>query len=150
MPSCDVCGTDSSLFRAIVEDVELKVCESCSKFGKVLGPVRLTPKKIVERVARNERPEILKAVVKDFARLIQQKRSSMRLSQKDFAQKVNEKESVIHGLENGSFKPSLELANKLGKHLRINLVETEEEDIYQAQKHKEEKMTLGDFIKIKK
>lgn len=151
MPGCDMCGADSSLLRAIIENVELKVCTSCSKFGRVVGPAqppRAFKKK--EKFVSQSRPEIVESVIKNYSSVIQQKRFSMGMNQKEFAQKVNEKESVIHGLENGSFKPSLELARKLEKFLGISLVEVEDDEFYEASTKKAEGMTLGDFIKIKK
>lgn len=151
MPSCDLCGADSSLLRAVIESVELKVCKQCSKFGKVLGPAQ-SPERFRKKKKEPARakPEIVESVIKDYSSVIRQKRSSKGMSQKEFAQSINQKESVIHGLENGSFKPSLELARKLEKLLSVSLIEVEDDGFYESKAEKAEGMTLGDFIKVKK
>ena len=76
----------------------------------------------------------------------------MGLKQEDFAKKINEKLSVVSGIESGRHKPSMELAKKIGRFLRISLVEEiedkEEEKI--AGKGASEELTIGDLIKIRK
>ena len=72
------------------------------------------------------------------------------LSQKDFASRINEKESMIHKIETGAFEPPLDLAKKLEKILGIKLVEEHLEKHEKFKRSKEGGFTLGDFIKVKK
>ena len=46
------------------------------------------------------------------------------LTQEEFANKLNQKASVVHKMERGEFKPSLEMAKKLEGLLNITLIET--------------------------
>ena len=152
--NCDLCGkTETILNRAIIEGVELSVCTDCSKFGKVLAPVkRYGPKeqhKMAQKASLNE--EKIELLVENYAELIKKKRESLGLSQKDFALKLREKESTIHNIETGHFTPPIAMARKLEKILGVKLVEEyEEKHELREQKRGEEWFTLGDFIKMNK
>lgn len=147
--NCELCGrTEENLFRTLIEEVELSVCQDCSKFGKVLGPIRReTPNQIKKTGPQEEKVALL---VENYADIIRKKRDSMGLTQKDFANKLNEKESIIHKLETGAFEPSLVLAKKLEKALGIRLIEEYTEKSESMKRKKDEGFTLGDFIKLKK
>src|SRR3989344_2649906 len=101
--ACDICGKNSELFRAVVEEVELNVCIDCSAYGKVLGK-------------KQEQIEFIKP------------KSSYKIEEAEiitdeFASRINEKESFIHKMETGSIELSIPLARKLEKLLKIKLVE---------------------------
>jgi len=148
--NCDLCGkVDENLKRAIVESTELNVCSTCSRFGKVLGPVSNNiPKPKISTIRNNE--EKVELLIDDYTNIIKKGRESMGLSQKDFAKKINEKESVIHKIETGSIQPSLSLAKKLGKMLNIKLIEEYKETHESLKKSKDVGFTMGDFIKSRK
>lgn len=150
--NCDLCGkVDERLNRALIEGVELNVCSGCSKFGKVIGQVKkFFPKKEIKKVAIGLKVEKIELLVENYADIIKKKRESIGLSQKDFALKINEKESIIHKIETGNFEPSLALAKKLEKILGVKLTEEHEERHEIVKKRREEGFTLGDFIKINK
>lgn len=151
--NCDLCGkTDESLVRALIEDVELNVCSGCSRFGKVLGPVK-TPelqRKTKESRAFEEKEEKIEMLVENYAEIVKKKREAMGLSQKDFANRINEKESTIHKIETGAFEPQLNLAKKLEKVLGVKLIEEYEEKREALERKGGERFTLGDFINVKK
>ena len=77
----------------------------------------------------------------------------MSMTQKQFAKHTNLKESIIHKIETGSFEPSLKMARKLEKVLKVKLIEEKEEEVEIKPKSNEkpssEGMTLGDFIKVR-
>ena len=155
--NCDLCGkTEENLSRALIEGVELDVCPACSKFGKIIAPVRrYSPKeqhKIVQRAQQGavQKEDKIELLVENYADIIKKRRESMSLSQKDFASGINEKESTIHKIETGALEPSLHLAKKLEKSLGVKLIEEYEERHESFKGRKEEGFTLGDFIKIKK
>ena len=152
--NCDLCGkVDERLNRALIEGVELNVCSACSKFGKIIAPVhRPSPKEqhkqyIKQQEKKGEKIEIL---VDNYADMIKKGRESMGLTQKDFANKINEKESIIHKIETGTFIPALSLAKKLEKILGVKLVEEHLEKHESIRRKKEEGFTLGDFINAKR
>ncbi len=150
--NCDLCGKiDERLFRALIEEVELNVCSDCSKFGKIvahakISAVKSASKKPVKKV--EDKIEKIDVIVENYAQIIKKKRESIGLSQKDFANKINEKESIIHKIETGTLRPSLSLAKKLEKLLELKLVE-EHAETFKTKKRKDEGFTLGDFINIK-
>lgn len=88
--------------------------------------------------------------VENYAEIIKKKREFMGMTQRDFANKISEKETTVHKIETGTFSPPISLAKKLEKALGIKLIE-EYEEMHGASKGKKiEGFTLGDFIKIKK
>jgi len=148
-----MCGrVDDNLLRAIVESVELSVCEKCSKFGKVLGPLRREIPKARPRYIAPQKEEIKEGIIENYNEIIKKKRESLGISQKDFALKLSEKESIIHKIETGHFEPPFEMARKLEKILGIKLViSLKDEDADDLPKRKaNDSFTLGDFISIKK
>ena len=152
--NCDLCGkVEENLARVLIEGVELEVCPACSKFGKVISPVRrLSPKeqhKQFQKRAVSKIEEKIELLVEDYAEVIKKRRESLGLTQKDFANKISEKESVIHKIESGIWQPDLALTKKLEKVLGVKLIEEHLEKYSAAKKKKEEGFTLGDFIKIK-
>ena len=151
--NCYLCGkVEESLNRTLIENVELNVCGDCSKFGKVLAPIkRYTPKEQPKIIQKMElKKEKIELLVENYPDIIKIKRESMGLSQKDFASRINEKESTIHKIETGSLEPNLELAKKLEKALGIKLIEQYEERHETSKRSKQEGFTLGDFIKVNK
>ncbi len=152
--NCDLCGkVEESLSRALIEGVELNVCSNCTKFGKVLAPAkRPAPKTPEARIQKQveEKEEKIELLVEGYADIIKKRRESIGLAQKDFAKKVNEKESLIHHIETGTFVPSLYIAKKLEKALGVRLIEEYEEKPETGRKNKSEGMTLGDFINTAK
>lgn len=159
---CAMCGKDAPLVLAEIEGTELKVCGSCSKFGKVIR--RLPPEKTARDIKKEQKKqepgasappilsekEVVEIVVKECGAIIRAKREKMGLKQKEFAKMVNEKESLIQNIETGRFIPSLGLAKKLEKFLKVRLIEEYEDSGYSTQKQKDEGLTLGDLVEIKK
>ena len=131
----------------MVEGSQLNVCATCGKFGKMLQkPVmRMQSKAVVQKV-----PEATEVVVSDYAQKIRSAREKTGMTQKEFALKLNEKESIIHKLENGLFVPPMSLAKKLEKLLKIKLVEVEQEEKAEAQKGSTGPLTIGDILNVKK
>jgi putative transcription factor len=148
-----MCGSEERLFKTNIEGTILNVCKTCAKFGKIISEIKpvekVKPKKIVITEQEPE-PEIIQMVADDFAEKIRAKREKLRLKQEDFAKKISEKESIIHKLETGEFKPSLELAKKLEKILNIQLIEEYEEEHQSKTKTASTITTIGDLIKIRK
>ena len=139
---CELCGREGELVSALVENIKLDICSNCKKYGKVLE-VKDEFKPKFYNAPKNQ---ILEDVVLDFGGLIKNKREEMRLSQIDLALKLNEKEGLISKIENGSIKPNLELAKKIGKFLDLNLITQEKISGFSAKSNLKE-ATIGDFLK---
>lgn len=147
--NCEMCGTAAAneLVRAIVEGTELNLCQKCSRFGRVIA--RPSPARIPEKMSPpRTAPELL--IIPNYARVIRQKREQMGLSQKEFAQKIAEKESFIHQMETSSAEPGIELARKLEQFLKEKLITQADDEGIRLSKPKKEELTLGDFVKVRK
>lgn len=153
--NCDLCGkVDERLNITLIESVELAVCSACSKFGKIIAPVkRYSPKEQHKMLKKQnntqEKEEKVELLVEGYADIIKKKRESIGMAQKDFAARINEKESTIHKIETGSMEPDLHLSKKLEKALGIKIIEEYEEKHEIPKGKNAEGFTLGDFIKVK-
>jgi putative transcription factor len=150
--NCEMCGKEAELYTTTVEGIPLKVCERCSRHGKIIAKAKakIFPRKI-KRAAPQEpaETELIAAVQEDFAKRIRDARTKAGMTQKEFAKKINEKESILHKMETGSFTPSIPLAKKLEKILGIQLVEKrEEEKVVMPKAKKGGAMTIGDILNI--
>ena len=150
--NCDLCGkTETALNRAIIEGVQLDVCTECAKFGKVIAIKRPNAKEQIKQIAKQqEKEERIELLVENYAEIIKKKREEIGLTQKEFANRINEKESIMHKIETGSFEPQLGLAKKLERFLGVKLIERHEEKFENPKKKRIEGFTLGDFIMVNK
>jgi|SRR3989338_6458959 len=149
---CDLCGKEDEIYLALIEGTELNVCKNCSKFGKIIKKIIMEKKEIKEKERKKKElpeKEILQVIVSDYAKLIKAGREKLNLKQEEFAKKINEKTNLIHLIETGKFEPSINLARKLEKFLKIKLIEEHEEIMTGKKETKTDKFTIGDFIKVK-
>jgi putative transcription factor len=145
--NCEMCGADNAEYKAIIEGTELSVCSACSKHGKVLRkPQMIIRQKEFARFKKEEKPEIIEKVISDYGAKIRKARAKKKMTQEEFAKKLNIKESLLTKIENSSFKPSLPLAQKLEKLLKIRLIEEVEEEKLKIKKSETESVTVGDLI----
>ncbi|MCF8884168.1 MAG: helix-turn-helix domain-containing protein [Nitrososphaerota archaeon] len=89
--------------------------------------------------------------VEDFGRLIRDAREKMGLTQEELANQLNERVTIIKKIEAGEFKPSIELARRIEKLLKIKIiVPSIEEDLTEISKYLEKKkaggVTLGELL----
>ncbi len=143
MTVCEMCGKELPLFIAIVEGAEVQVCANCGKFGNVLRrPVaKAAPKKAVQ--------EVIDTVVEDYAERIRKAREKLGKTQKEFALMLTEKESVVQHIESGGMTPSIDMARKLEKLLKIQLVEEEKQEVVDAKAKPSGPLTIGDLLASK-
>jgi len=146
MPDCEICGDKEAIMMAIIEGSLLNVCDSCARFGSIIR---------VKQIAKEEKPvkklttELINIINPEYPNLIKNAREKLGLKQKELAFKINEKESIIHKLETGTLQPTILLARKLEKILKINLVELYQES-HENLNLKDDKLTIGDLLKLKK
>ena len=144
---CELCGKEEFLVKALIENSHMNVCKNCGKFGKILSvPVQQKSKTVIKQ--KKEEPII--DVVDDFAKKIRSARESAGLTQKDFAKRLNEKETLMSKIENGEIKPPIPLAQKLEKLLKIKLLNEINEDSVLPSAKKSAALTIGDIIEQKK
>jgi len=153
---CDICGKDGTNVKAIIEGSEMNVCNSCSKFGKVIKSYdRPFKKRFDKKFKKNENQKTPNEVSEDFivenyAKIIKQKRESLNLTLEELSNKLNEKESLIQKIESGHLRPNFVVAKKLQNFLKIRLIESFKEKKIEPKTKESQVLTIGDLIKIKK
>ena len=155
MPLCEMCGKESRLISAEIEGGELRVCSGCAKYGVInkpgqTGHVRSQFSNKRKRTNKSNAPEL--KVADNYAQSIRSIRESKSLNQEEFANLINEKESILAKWESGSLKPRLDIAKRLERVLGIKLIVKEEpgEVKIEKKKFRSEEFTLGDFVKVRK
>lgn len=172
MVECELCGQKivGKTFKVTVEGVTLTICQICyMRFlsRKPLKHVTVFPyiskkqfkePRIPTSTYQRKTPSTGKIrssleyeyeVVEDYAERIRKAREKLGWSSEVLAQKVREKESVIRRIELGKLKPTLELAKKLEKILKISLLEPIVSE-YTVRGRFKEDLTLGDIVVIRK
>ncbi|MCS7117656.1 MAG: helix-turn-helix domain-containing protein [Thaumarchaeota archaeon] len=96
---------------------------------------------IVERVERYE-------LVEGYGEVVRRGREARFLTRERLAELVGEKASTIKRIENGELRPSMELARRLERALRIKLlIESTDEALEKAlKKVPRQGPTLGDML----
>ena len=160
MPSCEMCGRgEERLTRAKIEGSILELCKGCAKYGEIVRAPDLRSKNIPgprRHSPRPQRKELLQSITTDYPKKIRTAREKMGLTQEEFAKRLNEKHAIMQKMEGGQFKPSIAMAQKLEKLLKIELVEEigegGETPLADKQKPSEdgEGFTMADFIKVRK
>lgn len=145
MASCELCGKDTELVSALVEGTTLNVCASCGRHGRVLARPRATKPKH----AKKAEIDVVESLVDDFGERLRRAREKSGLTQKEFARKLNEKESVLQKIETGQFRPTIEAARRFERILGITLVESSSvEQVVQKKKSESNGLTIGDVLKF--
>ncbi len=153
-----MCGKETNLVIALVEGTEMHVCNQCAKFGKTIKKVEPEPKRGKRKSKKEElekvmkepsKKEIIQVINPDYGDIIKRKRESLGLKQEEFAKKINEKISLIHKVEINKLEPSIALARKIERFLKIKLIGQYEEEHGKLKKIKADKLTIGDLLKSK-
>jgi putative transcription factor len=150
------------LFTTIIEETEMKACNECAKYGKVIKeikPIQTLKKEAKAQIKNATLPvitlstknELYEKIVEDYSNIIKKKRDQMSMTQKEFAMFLAEKESLLHKIETGAIEPNIKTARKFEKILNIQLVEEyEEKKQDDMQRSKSNDITIGDLITIKR
>lgn len=150
MAACEMCGANGELVSAIIEGTQFKVCNACSSFGKIVKEAENVHKPAFREVHEKDLKEEVEFVTYRCGAMVKEAREALGMSQEELAKKMNERESVVHAIESGHLKPSIELARKLEKSLQIRLVENYAKEQEKPKVNfKNEGLTIGDLIKLK-
>ncbi|MCE4598761.1 MAG: multiprotein bridging factor aMBF1 [Desulfurococcales archaeon] len=157
---CEVCGQPihGPVYRAEVDGVEMNLCPSCyvklSRSGRAVLIRSRKPKAGVKKRPQPPRrtSRILEALelVEDYYERIRQARTSLGWTQAALAQRLRISESMLRKIESGKMKPSIDLAKKMERILKIKLlepVEIEEEEDFTAPPGT---LTLGDIVIVRR
>jgi len=132
---CEICGRTSENRTAIhVSGVEFRVCNNCLNLGPVVRQAAAsaagTIKKQNSVVETNIAPIVHSEeefLIDNYGEMVRQAREILKLKQSDVARRINEKESVIHGVETGKHTPDFKLARKFETFYGVKLVRKESE-----------------------
>ena len=166
MPTCEICGRESDSTREIaLEGAHLFACDRCAELGKPVhrskkpGYQPSTPPKsrpvsiprpttsLRQTRSRPHRRELVP--VEDFTKLIRKAREQKGWSQKDVANQLHERSSVITKVESGKMAPTISLARKLERLFKLTLLE-ESESVDLTPGPSQSSATLGDVVQIKR
>ena len=136
--------------RIRLEGATVTVCKDCASMGTRVGPA-YEPRPVertVRRAPARRKPE--EEIVPECASRVHQARERLGITQKELADRLNEKESVITRIEAGRMVPPMSLARRIERKLEITLVAVlEEEDVGPLKSH-DAPLTLGDVVKVRK
>ena len=175
MVQCEMCGKDvASPNRVKIEGAELDVCDECTDFGtevKTQDSSSSTSTKYSTSSSgssssssssssggsssggstrRRDMFDEMDELAQDYDQLIREGRESQGLSQKELAQKLNLKASLIRKLEHGDSLPSDDVQKKLEKELGIDLsAGGSSDDTEWSSGSSSGEYTLGDVVKRK-
>lgn len=163
---CQICGglIWGRGVKVIIEGAKITVCQNCAQHGKkIIKKTPSTPQRKVEQFRKTSNAKFGKSrivqqaeleIVEDYTLKIRKVRQSLGLNQDQFAQKLNEKPSLLRRIESGKAKPSIKLAKKIEKVYGIKLITTSETIDASPQVGKYMKKTsgtsLGDIAFVKK
>lgn len=145
--------------KVLIEGVKMTVCNSCAQYGKkllakpkstYLKKSHSTEPKSSSRNSINKMDDV--EIVPDYAKKIRNVRTLKKLNQDQFAQKLNEKPSLLRRIESAKVKPTIKLAKKIEKVYNITLLKKSDEIEVNTKKYmkKQTSSTLGDIAFIKK
>lgn len=91
-------------------------------------------------------------VVEDYHQRIKQARERRGFKQKELAKALALKESMLHKVESGHFRPSIEMARRIERHLGISLVTTMQTPLTGGASPLDDgaPLTLGDVIELRR
>lgn len=153
---CELCGEEirGRPYLGVVDRAELILCERCVKrASKVYGPLGQAGagRRPPLRTLGSKRAElsVSEEVVEDYATIVKEARERAGLTRDALAAMLGVKVSVVRRIEEGTLAPTIDLARKIERVLRVKLVE----EVVENQKERGEvgawEETLGDVAVFK-
>jgi len=145
---CEICGSpiQGQPRKILVDAATLLVCSRCVRYGTPTSRPRppLGSSPLPPRAAE---PQL--DVVSDCSVKVKRAREEMGLTQEVLAKLTGEKVSVIRRIEAGKLKPTLDLAKRLERVLKVSLVEEVEVAKGSEQLKLKADLTLGDVVVVR-
>jgi len=163
---CPICGglIWSKGQKVLIEGAKITVCESCAHYGLKVEEKQYRKERVIS--PPKKRNNISKQfsskkdyiddieIVKDYASIIRKARNSLELNQDQFAQKLNERPSLLRRIESGKVAPTIKLAKKIEQVYHLKILKKVDETEVSTNKDKYMKKStgssLGDIAFIKK
>ena len=163
---CPICGGKiwGRGEKVLLEGAKITVCQSCAQFGTRIKPkpkITNSPRKVKPKANSSPKkvhqPSVIEEsveIVSDYVVRIRKARNARELNQDQFAQKLNEKPSLLRRIEAGKVEPTIKLAKKIEEVYNIKLLKQIDEiepTTKQNQYMKKSRgSSLGDIAYIKK
>lgn len=165
---CEMCGASGNLKNVLIDGVEMKACENCSQYGKVIVEEKpavsrssgsssarrksYTPQTSSIRKIKDKHARIIASynyeLIDDYGLEIRKAREKKKLTIEELAKKIFEKESILRRVENNSLEPNKKMIDKLQRFLGVSLLEQEDDDDDEDEGYKrkthEKKKTIED------
>lgn len=155
--NCELCGQKPALYDSEIEGTTMKVCIDCSRFG---SNKRKSNVKIVIKEKRPEEKEPIYLFVPGYGSIVKKARERLGLKQEEMAKRLNERESFLHQIESEHLTPSVVVARKLERELKVRILEEikdpqsiptgDASSLNTRHTSRDLGLTLGDFIKHKR
>ena len=163
---CPICGGIiwGKGQNVLLEGANIVVCQSCAQYGTKIyeKPKTSHLKKSIynqsKSSSKKSKPKQYSfdnvEIVPDYDKRIRNTRNSSNLNQEQFAQKLNEKPSLLRRIEAGKAEPTIKLAKKIEQIYHIKLLKKVDEIEASVNSSKYMKKlggsSLGDIAFIKK
>ncbi|MFX1565066.1 MAG: multiprotein bridging factor aMBF1 [Promethearchaeota archaeon] len=168
MPTCEICGRECHSTREItLEGATLYACNRCAELGQPVHrtkkqgysastpprsrPVSISrPSSTIRHTGSRSRLQQRELVpVENFTKIIRKAREQKGWSQRDVANQLHERTSLITKVESGKMTPTISLARKLERLYKVTLLE-EAESVDLSPMPSPSSATLGDVVQIKR
>lgn len=133
MARCELCGRElrETGYRVVIDGAELLVCSACARGRRVLSTTRFSVGVTASATRKGvgEKPRAKASFAEDYllvegyGEIVRKARERMGLTREALAALVGEKESTIRRIEAEQLEPTLELARKLERVLKVRLLE---------------------------
>lgn len=147
---CELCGRHEVRIDAMIDGIKMRVCENCSRFGKV---VFIEPEEsaAADSLGEQRKSDIEFEMVDNYSTLIKQARTKKGMTCKELAAAIAEKESFLDRIEKGQAVPTEKIGIKLEHFLKIKLFESVDEGAGATKMRPKQSqgLTLGDTVDIK-
>ncbi|MDY6778553.1 MAG: multiprotein bridging factor aMBF1 [Candidatus Nanohaloarchaea archaeon] len=158
---CEMCGQDAELKETKVEGATLKLCEDCQETGEVVETEDNTSSRRSSgsgssrgssKSSRSKPRQQQEELVRDYNTKVREAREEEGWGTEELADKLNEKESVVHRIESGKLKPDKRLAQKIKNQLEVELYQDVAATDYEGGTgtSEEEGATIGDVAEVTK
>ena len=156
---CEICGAEivGEATRIDVDGAVLDVCPRCSKYGKKVyekekisdAPVEFEKSFEDKIFPKNKRvSKDMEELIPEYDKNIRRERERQGWTQKEFADKINEKVSIIKKVERGEITLEDGIRRKIEDIFEIKLTEMVKEVHTHANVRRD--LTLGDVVQVKK
>ncbi len=118
---CEICGKKEAVCFVYLEGAKMNSCSQCARGGKVLHYFE-SGEESVPIISQKTRSE--EEIAEGYGKIIKDARTRLGLAIADLGLKIAEKANYLEHVEKEDMLPSIQLARKLEKFLKVRLVES--------------------------